>query len=412
MLKVIVNSLLVLCLGALLTSCGDDSLTSEADVSLKQEVINALNTDQADKALALATAGEINHPEDQEFTYYKAQAYSLKAQIDIYTLFPIVQMQVFDVAINEWNKANEFEKRRRDSVNISILGEEDKDKKFENDEIIRAEIKRLEGMTPEQISNIELNFRVVYSYGYGNITSTGQEGEITSCYLTYELTSEEIKTGNSPFRSYLNYKKGEKSCSDGAKDQIEPTYPALKVSVHQYAIRYYQERLKKLGQRRGQERYIKSALALFDSVPILKKIPIIAQENFEDLYHSLDILTDLHSSLPKNSRLWKNAYQQMGLIGGYLITYSIKDAIDLEGVKSPYDLICKVNPSKLVNNYRHLLAGGKTLLNVTLNSKFYEKNQENMDKARDYIREAPETLSEEQKEDIIDDIVDFQEDNC
>lgn len=92
---------------------------------MKQQVIAALNTDQADKALGMAIAGEHSFPGDPEFTYYKAQAYSLKAEIDIYTLFPIVQMQIFDVAINEWNKANEFEKRRRDSVNISILGEED-----------------------------------------------------------------------------------------------------------------------------------------------------------------------------------------------------------------------------------------------------------------------------------------------
>jgi hypothetical protein len=267
-------------------------------------------------------------------------------------------------------------------------------------------------MTPAQVAQVSIEYEVTYTYGYSGYRYDGQPSDETNCYATFIVTSKEIPSGRSPYRNYVNYKKGEKSCKEEAGLHIEPLIPSMKLSLHRYAISYHEEKLKKLTNRRGQERYIKSALALFDSIPILKKIPVIKEANFDDLYKALDILTSLHTTLPKDTRIWNNVFQQVGLLGGYLVTYSIKDAIDLEGVKSPYDLICKVNASKLISNYRHLLTGSKALLNVTLESDFYEKNKVNMDKALDYIKLAPESISDEQKEEFIDNIMDFQEDNC
>ncbi len=389
----------------LFSGCGKTTPENEENMAIKQGIIAALNANESDLALRLATDGETHHPNDLEYTYYKAQAYSQKATIDIYTLFPIIQMKIFDVAIQEWESANAFEKKRKESLKISILGDEEADEESVPELEIQSKIDQLKSMDQEVI---ELSFTVDYSETYHDSYS-----EKNSCSIIYSISSPIIPFEKKMNGNFLLFEIDEDEvCSDYTNARIEKELPFKKKQVHSYAKSLYSDKLKQKEKRRINERFLKSAIALFDSIPIFKRIPRIEEDKFPPLYQSLAILKDLYRRAPKGSRLKKNAFQQLGLLSGYLIAYTIKDSIELEEVKNPSELACKANAKKVIQNYKHLLAGVQTMLDVIIDTKFYKKNKASIEKALEYMKLAPEFLSEELKEKYIDTIVDFQEDNC
>ena len=84
----------------------------------------------------------------------------------------------------------------------------------------------------------------------------------------------------------------------------------------------------------------------------------------------------------------------------------------MDSIRNPIDLVCKLNPAKVIENYPFLLAGIRTTLDVTIHTDFYEKNKNNIDKAQEYLKLLPKEITDEHKEKYIDDIEDFKSDNC
>ena len=102
----------------------------------------------------------------------------------------------------------------------------------------------------------------------------------------------------------------------------------------------------------------------------------------------------------------------MGLLSGYLIVGSLKESIDFDSIKDPEDIVCMANANKVVENYKNFYYGSKYLIMSSDGSEFASKNKENFDTLKERFKDAPEELTKEDEEDIIDDIEDLQRDEC
>lgn len=402
--------LLIFILGSFLVSCGkrEDMSSGQSSENLKHSIISALNKNDSELAYSLTEDGQQQFPTDKDFTYYRAQALSLKANIDIYSLFPLVKMQLFDIAINEWEKANEFEERRRQNTNLSILGEGSIDERYEETEIIQAKIQLLKELSKDELDELENEWKVTGFYTYGE----GTEYNPKSCYIYYEAHNEHTPKGKYFYSSiWISNDNNCEALTDEEKLELaKKDSPTIK--INDWTIYQLNERLARVQNRKSSERYIKAGFALFDGLPILRSIPTITTKELSFLKDALSSLEEVKGSPGLSPRLKDNSTKQIGLIGAYLITFSLASSIDLDQVKEPLDFACKINAGKIVENYPFIHLGFKSLLSVGIETEFYIKNKKNFDYVKEQMNLAPENLTDEQKEEFIDDIEDFQEDNC
>jgi len=394
----------------LIFSCGrKEKMISES--TDKQEIISALNNGDSVTAEELSLRGQLENPEDQEYTYYLAQAYSQKAKIDIYTLFPLVKMQVFDLAISEWQQAKEYEKRQTDSMSLALLGDNEERAKLGTEEALILQLKKINTLTEKDFT---LNKEVEYLYCYDSHQTYDQEGNVTSeteqCSYTLLLTTKHEDLKDFELRLY----QWDALAPDQSFEQYLETIDSsqFKRNFLDYVKNEIPKRINKTKENRYLQKYIKALYSLFDSIPILKTIPLVQEQGMDYIFKSIDTLKTVLDSQSSNERLKNNSLRQLGLLGGYLIAYTFKSSIDMDGIQDPIDLVCKLSPAKVIENYPFLLTGIRTTLNVTIHTDFYEKNKDNIDKAQEYLKLLPEELTDEQKEKYIDDIEDFKDDNC
>jgi hypothetical protein len=401
---------------ALTISCAKHDPSKEEE-NQHSSIIEALNQEDHELALSLIRSSLKNNPDDLELQYLKAQAYSLKANIDIYALFPVVKMKLFDVAIDEWSDMDKFEKRNKDKNNLTAFGEGD-----------ISQIEYLENVHKKEIEEIkveDIKFTVEVENAY-NYTYTDFDGNknvpVVSCssYIIFE-SSLFLKGKKHTMYSNKTYpliaaKSAEDTCEENSKltlnEYREEDNLVWKRTIKYYALLFLEEKINKLKERKNSERYIKAALALFDSIPIIRNIPDINNENSDHIFTALTILENLRIKLGQNTRIGKNSRQHMSLLSGFLILGSLKDSLYLDKINEPGDIMCQSKPEVLVSHYPHFLYGARYLLNATLGTEFTKKNQENYNKVKKEVNSAPEKLTDEQQRDLIQDLHNFIDSSC
>jgi|GEM_PF-5363372 len=402
-------------------SCGNkkDGIDRENSNNY-QNIVDALNIEDSDKALALINE-ELQHgPDNLEIKYLKAQALSLKADVDVYSLFPIVKMKLFDVAMTEWHAMNEFSKKTKGGVSDTLIGQN----KFKTLEDIDEAKKKIELMPDDDIT-YKLNFKDerVSRFSYPEYSKTGEKEKVNiSCSVLLVIDSNIFNGLNTLQESLVteaSYIKGEQeepSCTT-LLQQLKDLYISnsgnfVKFRVKNQALLELEKKKENFKARKVTESYINAVYALYDSIGVIKKVPDIDQEKSAYIYEALAILKFVMQKTDKGSRLWKNSQQQIGLLAGYLILSSIKDSFDLEKVVEPTDFVCQVKPENVVKNYLNYLTGFRYLTSIILDTEFYTKNKKNVDQINDYLNEAPETLSDDQTNKIINACTDYAAESC
>jgi hypothetical protein len=385
-----------------LISC-DDKNSDAHKVSNQDKIVKALNNGDHDQALALIKNEDQNHPNTK---YWTAQAYSLKAGVDIYSLFPIMKMQLFDVAINEWNTMNKYAKRGQDRVTSTVLG-------AYNAENIDDMHTRLELIKKIPLSDVEFEIEedVAKRYVYTYDESDSYFGGKSSCSFTFVATSELFDHLQDSSKNI--YKYGNEivdSCDDESKSILEKS--DFRNEIKLLAIQTLQESIDNIKSRKELERIIKIAYAFFDSINVIKNSPELEQRRTEHVYTSLDLLVNTKKSTNKDERLGRNTRQHIGLLAGFLVLGSLKNSINLEEVNEPSDILCQIRPKILVDHYPHLRKGMLYLLEVAKDTELFEKNKSQMQETEVQLNEAPEYLNDKEQDHYIDEIEDIMEDYC
>ena len=368
----------------------------------KAEILNALNESDGDHALSLAKKASQENPKDLEFLYFQAQAYAIKAQVDIYSLFPIMKMKLFDVAINEWNSVQTYEKRQRQQTTTTLIGDEEVPERLEE---LNQELNMVMQLKPA-----DMEWEIIFKYEHLYEDQWNEEKDY--CSVNYEIQSD-IFISDSNIRRWFSQEipKGE-DCKTYILDMLDRQEERIQEEVHKHAISIIKKQIKRIKDRKTSEKYIKAGFALYESVPIIKNVPAFEGKNTEYINKALEILERIRLKERETTRLGRNVRQHMGLLSGFLILGGLKSSIDFDAVEEPHDLACHTYAEKLVEQYEHFLTGGRYLINATIGTEFSKKNEKNFNKLQEILEDTPNDLTEEQKESIIDDIQDYQEDNC
>lgn len=383
---------------SLIVSCGkatQSELTeSEQDY---QQIINALNVGNHDQALDVIEAKQAEGKTEVELEYWKAQAYSLRAGVDVYSLFPLMRMKLFDVAISEWGDVNEQASRARSQLNTTFFGAQSEGNK-----------KDLTGKL-EQLKKISIKS---VEYELGNVDRYDHHSDTQSwCLRFFAIKSKHFPSEKDSFTMEWSA-QGEVSCEEDFKQYLENSKPIIQQKVKAVAISLYEEKIKSIDRRNDNQQYLKAALSLYESVPVIREIPNFDELKLEDIYNALRELKSVRTRTTLEQRLGRNSQQQMGMLAAFLIAGSIKKSINLEAVEEPFDMVCQAKPEVLVENYPHFRNGLLYLLESIKGTVFEKKNLENIEKLKLQVNQSPDELTSDQKERIIESIYTFIAGNC
>lgn len=391
-----------LALSLFMTGCFKSEKSKETKEDLKVEIISALNNGESDRALELSRQGQRDNPNDFEYLYYEAQAHSQKAQVDVYSLFPLMKMQVFDVAVTEWKKQEEFEKKQKSQLQSNFLGPQEQIPN--SDELHKIRNTILD--TPVNEFPIELHSVQINEYSLREYNNCYPVLYITSPLSVFE--NKEVFYGDSIEINNRSECDPEKIQSTINLEEY-PRNHEIRYRMKQAAIREIEQKIERSEERKAEERYAKVLFALYDSIPILKKAPTLTPQNAE---HAITALSKLNSiftrtNLPK--RLKENTTQQMRLLSSYLIIGSYKNTTNLDNVEEVGDLVCKFDMTIATEHYRYLLYGARYFMKTMAETELANKNREHYIEYSQKVDAAPEELTDEQFDDYIDEFKDIQD---
>ncbi|MBF0360139.1 MAG: hypothetical protein HQK49_03970 [Oligoflexia bacterium] len=371
----------------------------------KMKIVSAINNKDADSALKIISELSEQNQEEGEIKYLKAEAYALKANIDIYSLFPMLKIKLFEFAINEWNDIRKYSERERSGIG-DVVGENISDEEINN---LENKIKEIESFPVEKITYTITDASSYYHEYFINPYLT----LVARCYINLRFTSP-LFVENHYEWSYLNIPtKNKDECEQITKQltkgdqsilglaEIANQFKGVQARIKKLAIVAAKEKIEKTYNRRAKEKYIQFFWAIYDSLPIIKSAPILNSNEKEHVLQALSLLKNIKDKIAIEDRIGKDSRQHMTLLAGFIIIEAIKSSIDVNKINNPSDLICTFMPTNLIANYPTALIAARYLLEIAKETGLFNLKDELLDKAIPFLQNAPNELTPQQQKVFI-----------
>lgn len=358
----------------LFTSC----IKQEQKQNAEGEIVDLLNQNKSDEAISKIDEAMKTNPSD-ELYYLKASSLSMKAGIDIYALFPLLKVKIFDVAISQWSQNREFQKK---------INAQRSDMGLNADDVPgAADIK--DSYKPMDITKLKyiilskwLNSQYDQSRGYCEVSITASnKAKISENYIwiNYRLESEEL-------------------CKEVWNKQTLEITPEIDEAIKKEFVeadkRDWFVRKKKANEKQTYVKVLGTFWTVVDMIPMLVKIPKISTEGFQQLVEAQKLLITIKQNHPeKTDELGIKAKKQLMMLSALKIVGRLQNALVFNDIKSPTDLVCKSNEraaEELIMSEQDALY----LISAIDDPEILKKNQELFDN----VKKTYSTLVQEQED--------------
>ncbi|MGZ6464905.1 MAG: hypothetical protein ACXWSC_18425, partial [Bdellovibrionota bacterium] len=255
----------------------------------KSEIVAALNKGDVNGALARIDSALATHPDDVELQYFKAQALSSKSEIDVYSLFPVLKIKLFEVAMTEWQSYQKY-KALSESTAGSDMSQASREAALSGADEMQKKLKALK--------DTDITFEIDSSWNYAQ----------GSCYQYTQLISPVLRNMEIKGVFYgdddLVYEYAEipagKECTDKDKAGFEAKKTEIVTRIRWNAHNQIERRRHEIIDSRVASAYVQGIYVLFDAVPILKDLPRYKHENLATTSRAIDILEGIRRREDKN----------------------------------------------------------------------------------------------------------------
>ncbi|OFZ35965.1 MAG: hypothetical protein A2504_02165 [Bdellovibrionales bacterium RIFOXYD12_FULL_39_22] len=405
--------LLPLIILLLIASCGNQQDKKQKADLLEEEILNALNAQDHRLALKLIDQALAYLPENLEIQYLKAQALSIKGGVDIYSLFPIVKMQLFKTAMVDWEMMRSYSSETQRYFSRLFLGQDAKSGTTSSEQ----KRKSVEAMNPQNISyTVEIDYISDYEY-------EDSSGHHYMCWANFEIDSPVFFKQTTMYEFVSTHISSAEAMNVDCEKEMDSkikNFPEdegeLKKKIKKYALDNWDDEIE-YGLLKIDERVnlFKLIYNVFESLPTLAQVPSLETVDTALLYASIDLLEKIKGLAPKKSRLNKNAKQQISVLGAYLAAAAVKDALYVEQINDMFDVGCNTRLDSFIKNYRHFSNGMHYFISASSNKKESDVSKNNNSKEWNIdgiMLNPPKELNEEQKDAIKKIIEEYKEDLC
>jgi hypothetical protein len=314
-------------------------IKKEQQQNNESKILDLLNQNKSEEALDKINAELVTNSSD-EMLYLKASALSMKAGIDIYALFPLLKIKIFDVAIAQWSQNREFQKRA-DAKKINI-GIDPEDIKKEKNDLKKDYVPlKMEDIQYEAALSLAKPFNDETQFCGVNIRADKnlEAYSANRVYLTYRLYKKDHCEELMDKGSASEFKLSENDSFYYELDAL------IKVSISEQHRMRWMERKAVVKKKTSYLKALGTFWTLIDMVPMVSKIPRISMEGFKSLEEAQEILLKIRENRKSNKKdeLNQKARKQLMMLSALKIVAHLQNSFDLQDIKSPIDFICKSN---------------------------------------------------------------------
>lgn len=398
MLSKILTSVLVF------TLIGCDSKEYKKSENGNVDIVQELNQGESESVINKLSAKSSLSSRER---YYLASAQSTAGGIDVYSLYPLLEMQLFRKNALEWSEIskekNPYLKFMKSQENIDYekrkKKREEKWAKYlpkiikQND--IRTEKPSLEyfqknfpSVTIEEYNSFDTQFQELYA------KILKEPGDTDSRRDDWLDELEKIINGDN-YNSYHYYE-----LASYYQDQLHIE------SRKQAYLNPEQQGFAKFGK--GWEMYFMNILwNTYEAIPIMKQLPSLSDTQQGTITGALVNYRDVI----KDKEFKEVSLKNIAILSGVSLLSIYKESFDLDDIESIEDLMCSFNPEVLTDNYS-LIRERIIFLSETYaasGSTDLDRYKEEFEKVK---AELPESLSQEEKTRYVEDIENFKIGRC
>ncbi len=160
--KLLLFSLILTCS----IGCEKKEVNASASLETQNDIIQLLNSKDAQSALAVIDEALVENPEDSDLLFYKASALAMDSGIDLLALYPVLQIKFFHESVFNWSDLKKYENPYKKFFNIGEVNIQvdinEKLKKKINESIVEFK-EDFQSFDYENVENYFLLFEVLNS---------------------------------------------------------------------------------------------------------------------------------------------------------------------------------------------------------------------------------------------------------
>ncbi|MCO4753109.1 MAG: hypothetical protein KC478_01435 [Bacteriovoracaceae bacterium] len=399
----------VLTLLFLLTGCKEQSFSAKDSES--SAVIKALNKSDYKSVISILERKEENEELSVEDQYIMASAFAIKGGMDIYSLFPLMEVELFHKRAIDWNELEEqkdpYSKFLTDNTSSNATVEE-REKAWDN----YVEASLATGTIEEEFNCDVYEDRELCEY----------------MHTQFEKVRENLEKGN------FYYSDRDRFISGGEEARREEIYALTETlrkesndySVEKYQITrdletYYIEivvfdykrdkfisgELKDEGGQASKD-IMKLIWRVYESIPLIQRLPKIDHQQQTTLTTVLDILKENMVENPSHEKSSK----MIAMTLFFSIASIFADSFNLEAVESPLDIGCQIQEDKLVGHLDILKDRIEYVTKLSEMGLLKDVPHEYFDGIREYLDSSNEHIGTEDKSRLLESIRTHKVRNC
>lgn len=355
--------------------------------------------------------------------YYLAAAYSQEGNVDLHSLYHVMEIQLFHKKALEWSDIskdkNPYLKFLKGQSGVDLDKRTTKLQKNWDKYESRLKIKMgfHEKKSLKEINSRGLNAsQQIYDKVDSDLAKKTQE-IILLDLEKMDIPPEEFFGSNDLpgkrrflLRKFINEYGERWSTERSVGHELAWHYASvmdLEEAKHNFL--YPKKKSDQFNSVKWEIVYMNILWNTYEAIPIMRRLPTLTFNQQDSVTKALD----LYFSLLDNPEYKEVAFKNIIVLSSVSLLSIYKDSFDLESVTSVQDLLCWFDPVGLLDNYSLIHKRLFFLQDSIEKSGFRFKDHENYKVNLEAIKkDLPENLSEFERERYIKSVDDYKVDSC
>lgn len=332
--------------------------------------------------------------------YYLASAYSGVGGINVFSLYSVLELQLFRKNALEWKdlskEQNPYLKFMKSQVGIDATQRRKKrEAKWERDFPKLAERKGWDLERPEAPDTFGTDWEAGYKEAMKGPANFEQRNKAFEAFVEKSVTGEDgqFQRWDETSSNLYNYYRKQIEMETAKENYISPETKTDNV----------------LGNVQWEMVYMNVLWNTYEAIPMLKKLPSLNKEEQENITKALN----QYRKLVSIEKFKEVSLKNMMVLAGVSLLSVYKESFDLDDVAGMQDLVCNFEPKVLTDNFE-LIRNRLIFVAEVMkeNNQMTGKLKEYENKVDELKQLIPETLTEQQKTDYVEGYEKFKIEKC
>lgn len=397
----------------ILAILGCDSKEYKKSSNPNIDLVSELNSGNPEVVISKLESKNSLSPREQ---YYLASAYSSQGGVDVFSLYSVLELQLFRKNALEWSDLSKEQNPYLRFMKAQEGVDKEARKKKRADrwshyegQIISSKGFKLEKPTAEAIRLKDDYVRNIIKDEVYNQLDERLAKRFKSVMALPQDLDQRIEAWEAAMEEEIYSHKDTNSLQLYFYADLGSHY-GDRVQFETMKANYLKPEDSKnvFGNVKWEMLYMNILWNTYEAIPIMKQMPSLTEAQQESVTRALEE----YRKLLKNPEFQKVAIKNLGVLVGVSLLSIYKDSFDFEEVQDAQDLVCTFQANALVSNYGLIRKRVIFLAEILEESDEIEEFKEYKAQLKAFKDSIPETLSLEQSERYYQNVEEFRLRSC